>query len=255
MDRQNSIFQESEYWVTNGLLGMMRDVLLRLMGIIKDAGTIRKIFGMCQEFLKFRKHRFFKKIREGNFNYRLSATPHNCVIKKLDVDFSGNERLTLYFLPKIVSGVVKLSFTVKNISFSYPFCVGVVEPENCSSDCCIGFGANNGGCLCIHADSVCLKNNRALLTVIDSKCKIQNDHPVFIEMEVNMNEHLLYFFSEQTHSDVIIPCLTDLPSALYMGISSSYGMHEVRVVSVILSHKKASEVNPSRLKKIGWNQS
>lgn len=69
--------------VSNGFLGMRRDVILRLCCLICwEAKTIRKVLGMCMKILKWKKHSYFvstrKTLVEGN--------PVQIILQALNVD-------------------------------------------------------------------------------------------------------------------------------------------------------------------------
>ncbi|GHT92634.1 hypothetical protein FACS1894122_06730 [Alphaproteobacteria bacterium] len=51
---------ESKYEVANGFNGMMRDVIIRLMGIICDDEKVRQILGMNYEIYAFKNHAYFQ---------------------------------------------------------------------------------------------------------------------------------------------------------------------------------------------------
>ncbi|GHT96398.1 hypothetical protein FACS1894122_14720 [Alphaproteobacteria bacterium] len=51
---------ESQYEVANGFNGMLRDVIIRLMGIICDNEKVRQILGMNYEIYAFKNHAYFQ---------------------------------------------------------------------------------------------------------------------------------------------------------------------------------------------------
>jgi hypothetical protein len=72
------------YFVDNGLVGMKRDVILRLIRVIKNPEKIRsvladfcsfyfllKIMGMCGKTFVWKSHFFFLKIRRESFFMKL----------------------------------------------------------------------------------------------------------------------------------------------------------------------------------------
>jgi hypothetical protein len=54
---------EEQYEVENGLLGLKRDLIIKLAGIQKNEDSLRNIIGLCKEISKYKEHFLFNIYR------------------------------------------------------------------------------------------------------------------------------------------------------------------------------------------------
>lgn len=186
--------------VENGFLGLMRDIILKLVEIAHDDEMVRSIFGMCFEFFLWKSHSFFKMIRMGR---RLVANPHHGFLynpqqKETRVSFLLEGVHRTFFLDRVLtSGIVKLTLLVSQFEKIAFFRVGVARESDVHSIMSGCLGSSEGGkgvAFCLRSPATypygCyFYNNDGSRTTLPLKGISQMP----IEAEVDSNKHIMCF--------------------------------------------------------------
>lgn len=112
----------SSYDIANGMLGMNRDIMLKLSKKIKnDCKKIRSLFGMCEEHYGWKKHSFF--LSERPHNVRIALRPNamgGCAISDAHVQFTVTKGMRTVFLDtSIIQGIFRW---IVRIEYGKPKC-------------------------------------------------------------------------------------------------------------------------------------
>lgn len=229
---------DAAYEVLNGLLGMGRDIVLRLCNLMGNVDqSLRMLFGMCQEPISWKNHPFFVESRVKNSNismiFKIPDSYRGLTISSLSVIFSTSSWRTIFLDTKISKGVYQ--WTVR-IAYAYDryssFCIGSAPchraweysthqlgyfGDNFSGSASFWFWKNSDSSL---GSSLYGVENRKKLK--KNSIVVENNSLVSVEVNVK-SEYLSFFLNKRKIPLAISNIICPVSEHVYLGISGDYG--------------------------------
>lgn len=225
-----------EFNVENGLTGMKRDVIIKLIAIIRKLEKIKTIIGMSENHYKWRFHNFFVESRKASMVRYIENKLGGFTLKASQIDFlifEKNVYRTICVDVLMNFGIWKMAFCLYNNTSASSFRFGVVHKDNCETTQSkrIGSDFNRGVACLVFAHKVAMANNDGKIIELDrfQHKSLADDVPVVASVEADMEKRTLYFFINNKQLYVYI---TDIPSLVHFAVSSGNGRESLQQMRV-----------------------
>lgn len=240
-----TVDDERNVFVSNGLISLNRDVLIKIIRLIKDIKKIRMILGVASNFFEWTKQPIFYWARSNGLlwiDVRFKHNPHGKIsISGSDVIFHGYR--TMYLDHDCSKGIFKMRIIFSGITLENPFIY-----FGCSFESNLVDAMNNT--LYLHNRSVSCQMNKTRAHHICMNKKEVAEIPdrfkaregLSVAVEVNSYMHTVHFF----YGNILIPfVVSSIPTVAALGFSCTSPGFPVMVRVESLQKLPYPSFNPS----------
>lgn len=201
-----------DYIVNNGFLGMMRDVIFKLLETMRfNEKNLKSLLGMCQEIYIWKTHYFFLEIRNNLFSF------HDRVIQVTNTGrrlvWQSRFRNTFFVDIKMTKGLYKITIEGCNNTNYINIEFGLAEKRLLHTLTTTLLSSHSSGTCAIDNSGIDCGRNRQITYNF-----FRYQYNVALSLEFDRDRHILYFFINKRRTPY---CIIQVPSSVHFAVSGT----------------------------------